>query len=638
MVLPATRRGPDTGSRRPSNTTAKCHFSIRYDTLEYTHCGIHLLRVGLGGEIFKSALEFSDNEQFSVHLSERSQKIKDAISEIFGRIPNASPEILNLQSQLASALAEEKVAIARCQGLDSEKQQLTDRLETASYRYLKAEKAVERAKSLQVQKLERQAMLGGNGEVSPSTSKRAPTPIKHETNGELENGVSGGESDTARKEAVAVADQRKKQLEDLEAENDRLTNELSAARTKVASLKDEDYAETALFKTFKLQHEDVIKRVNDLEATNVQLREEAQKYQAERTQHRAHIEEDNRAQTNENESMIARIEVDLARIRNSRDELTSELAIRKSADDEKRISSEQIKELSSAKDIRITALESEVERLKLQVGEAQAAECGHSGLDEEALRSKLRTLENQYNLLSQELPSMEAAWKKTQSLAAKKVAEVANSEDLVIKLNAEKSKAEQKYFAAMKAKDSKETELRVLKSQNARSSEIVSQLKDADSKTRELVISLERQIAEAKDGLTKLEQQQRAVDQKHKEATTLAEGLKKQIEELNALATAKDKDCLAAAKGRREAEDALEQLKVRLDETKKSFENLRKAKATVNNSSAEDWRVSPKLYIHPTHELSLTRIPATGYLPPFAPRTSAIPLSSFAVTSSARLA
>lgn len=210
---------------------------------------------------------------------------------------------------------------------------------------------------------------------------------------------------------------------------------------------------------------------------------------------------------------------------------------------------------------------------------------------------------------------METAWKKTQALAAKKISEVANSEELVTKLNAEKSKAEQKYFAAMKAKDAKESELRVLKSQNARSSEIVSQLKDADSKTRELVISLERQIAEAKDGLTKLEHQQRAVDQKHKEANTLAEGLKKQIEELNTLAAAKDKDCLAASKARREAEDALEQLKVRLEETKKSFEALRKTKATVNNSTAEDWRVSNRIVQFNLKCLLTLFLPATRYLP-----------------------
>ena len=72
----------------------------------------------------------------------------------------------------------------------------------------------------------------------------------------------------------------------------------------------------------------------------------------------------------------------------------------------------------------------------------------------------------------------------------------------------------------------------------------------------------------------------------------LHDDLKKQIEELNTLATAKDKECLAAAKARREAEDALEQLKVRLEDTRKSFESLRKAKATVNSTSAEEWRVS----------------------------------------------
>jgi E3 ubiquitin-protein ligase BRE1 len=206
----------------------------------------------------------------------------------------------------------------------------------------------------------------------------------------------------------------------------------------------------------------------------------------------------------------------------------------------------------------------------------------------------------------------------------------------VLRLNAEKSKAEQKYFAAMKAKDSKETELRVLKAQNSRSSEIVSQLKDADSKTRELVISLERQIAEAKDGLTKLEQQQRTVDQKHKEATTLSEGLKKQIEELNTLATAKDKECLAAAKARREAEDALEQLKVRLEDTKKSFESLRKAKATVNNTSAEEWRVSfcnVKPDAKTPTNTSLSHLPFVQS----ALRTSATPRSNFAVMSFARL-
>ena len=55
--------------------------------------------------MFKSALEFSDEATFSIHLSARSEKIKQAIAEIFGRIPAASPEARELQSAIARALA-----------------------------------------------------------------------------------------------------------------------------------------------------------------------------------------------------------------------------------------------------------------------------------------------------------------------------------------------------------------------------------------------------------------------------------------------------------------------------------------------------------------------------------------------------
>lgn len=477
----------------------------------------------------------------------------------------------------------------------SEKEQLTERLETASYRYLKAEKQLDRVKSQQVQKLERQAMMGGNGESSsPTATRAAGTPKREhtETNGELENGVASAEAEAARKEALASAEERKKQLDELETENERLTNELSAARTKVASLSDEDYAETALFKAFKSQHEDVIKRINDLEATNVQLREEAQKLHAERTAYRVQVDEEGRVQTNETELQIARCETDLARIRNHRDELTAEVAVRKSAEDNKRASMEQTKELQGAQETRIKALESEVERLKLQTCESTAPESNLDDLDMDALKNKLRSLQGQYDMLSQELPSMESAWKKAQALASRKIAEVAGSEDVLGRLNAEKSKAEQKYFAAMKAKDTKEQELRMLKAQNARSSEIVTQLKDTDGKTRELISSLERQLAEAKEGLNKLEQQHRSAEQKHKEAQTLSDSLKEQVDELKTLISSKDKDFLANSKARREAEDQLEQIKVRLSDSKKAYETLRRSREEVDSTGGDEWRVS----------------------------------------------
>ena len=89
-------------------------------------------------------------------------------------------------------------------------------------------------------------MMGGNGEASsPTTSKKAAMPKQEqpETNGTLEHAVASAEAETARKEAVAVMERYKSQVEEIESENDRLTNELSAARTKLASLSDDDYAE-----------------------------------------------------------------------------------------------------------------------------------------------------------------------------------------------------------------------------------------------------------------------------------------------------------------------------------------------------------------------------------------------------------
>ncbi|OQO03656.1 hypothetical protein B0A48_10321 [Cryoendolithus antarcticus] len=546
-----------------------------------------------GGEMFRTALEFKDHEVFSTHLRARSDNVKLAIAEIFSRIPTASPEVCDLQSQLASILASEKSAIAAYQQANTEMAGLNQRLETASMRYIKAEKQVERAKSVQVQKLERQAMTGGTAEASVSAKSETPKREHSETNGELENGVASEEAEAARKEATALAELRKKQLEEMETENERLTTALSAARTKISTLSDDDYAETALFKTFKSQHEEVIKRVNDLEATNVQLREEAQKLQAERTSYRMQIDEEDRNNTIETESQIARCEVDLARIRHSRDELTSELAIRKSGEEDRRASLEQARELAVAHEHRIQSLESEVERLKLQLQDAPTMNGEAEDLDNDALKSKLHSLQSAYDMLNKEIPSLEEAYKKTNNLASKKYTELLNSEELVARLNAEKVKAEQKYFGAMKAKEAREQELRILKSQNTRSGEIISSLKDTDGKSRELVAGLERQVAEAKEGTTKLETQYRAVEQRAKDATTLKEGLAKQVDDLKKLVESKDADSLTAAKARRSAEEALEIATTQLESSKAEFDAFRKSslKSSASGGEGDDiWR------------------------------------------------
>jgi E3 ubiquitin-protein ligase BRE1 len=585
------------------------------------------------GELFRSSLLFDDHAQFESHLRSRSSKIKAAIKDVFGRLPAAEPEVRSLQERLSALLATEKAHVIESQRIIGERDQLSERLEQASYRYLLAEKKLDRAKSAQVQKLERQATMGGTSESSSSSEKKSAKNEVAETNGEVDSAVHAA-AETARREALAASEKRKLQTEQLEAENKQLTEELTSAKVRITSLSDEDYAKTDLYKLLKSQHEDVIKRVNDLEATNMQLREEAQKLQAERTSYRNNMEEESQTNTTDLESQLARAESDLARIRNARDELSAELSVRKGSQEQSQVASESIKELAAARETRITALESEVERLKLQIGESTAAATDEAlqGMSIEELRSKLKTLENQHLLLNNELPSMEAAWKKTKSLAERKVSEIMEWEEQRTRINAEKAKADQKYFAAMKAKEARENELRTLKAQNAKSSEIVTQLKDAENNSRSLIINLEKQISESKESLTSLAQQNRTMQQKLSEGNITLEKLRTQITDMKKLVVSKDAASSAAASAKRQAEVELEEVKVRLEDTKKAFDNI-KRKGSGRESESDDWRVSAAVPHSIYHQLIKSR---KSPFAPFAILIYAIPSSNCAATLSVK--
>lgn len=550
-------------------------------------------------------------------------------------MPAAEPEVRSLQERLSALLATEKAHVIESQRIIGERDQLSERLEQASYRYLLAEKKLDRAKSAQVQKLERQATMGGTSESSSISEKKTAKNEVAETNGDVDSAVHAA-AETARREALAASEKRKLQTEQLETENKQLTEELTSAKVRLTSLSDEDYAKTDLYKLLKSQHEDVIKRVNDLEATNLQLREEAQKLQAERTSYRNNMEEESQTNTTDLESQLARAESDLARIRNARDELSAELSVRKGSQEQSQVASDSIKELAVARETRIVALESEVERLKLQIGESTSASTDEAlqGMSVEELRSKLKTLENQHLLLNNELPSMEAAWKKTKSLAERKVSEIMEWEEQRTRINAEKAKADQKYFAAMKAKEARENELRTLKAQNAKSSEIVTQLKDAENNSRSLIINLEKQISESKESLTSLSQQNRTMQQKLSEGNITLEKLRTQITDMKKLVVSKDAASSAAASAKRQAEVELEEVKVRLEDTKKSLDNM-KRKGSGRESESDDWRVSAVVSRLPHYKLTTSRKSPSAQC---ATRICATPSSSYAVTPSVKAA
>ncbi|ETI28489.1 hypothetical protein G647_00938 [Cladophialophora carrionii CBS 160.54] len=526
--------------------------------------------VDMDAESLPSSLLFADQDQFEEHLRSRSRQIKAVISRLFGSTKPVSPDVAELQSQIAKLLAAEKGHVAELQKLQSEKEELEHQLENASLRYMTAERKIDRAKSVTVAKLEKQALLGA---TKPSEDGG---PVKREdsqVNGTSDNSEELADLEQQLNKTAAVSEKQKEQLEKLEEENAALTKQLTELQAKSVILTDEDYAKTELFKQLKSQHEDVIKRINNLEATNTELTEEATKLRSERTTYQLQLENEQRAAIAEKDSLLAASEANLARIRHNRDELLADQAVKQSSLDQNHEAVKKITELASAQEDRIRALESETERLTAQSGGMAVDNAELDALSLEDLRARYRELDRKYNLLNGELASMSTAFQKASKIASQKTAEFAAMEDKVLKLSMDKTKADQKFFAAMKSKETQAGEIRTLRLQNAKSSEAVSALKEAEASTRALLATLEKQVSEMKDALSHKTNDHRAIQQQNITHTLEIARLNTQVTELKNQSTAKDAKLSSTSSACRAAELEVEELKSSLKDTRRQLES-----------------------------------------------------------------
>ncbi|KAM5379598.1 hypothetical protein ACJZ2D_003946 [Fusarium nematophilum] len=529
---------------------------------------------------YLSGVSFKDLHDFQKHLQEKGKSIKSRAESLLGRLAasrgKTDPDATRLENKVAGLLAAQKEYLFKLDRLSSEKDQLSEQLNAATLRYFKAEKKLDRAKSSQVQKLEQQAFAN------------ATRPAASGDGGAEAGETNGNASELLLKyeEATAAATKQKEQVEAILAEIKTLQDENSNLKAKRETLTDEDFIRTDVFKQFKNQNEDLIKRINTLEATNKQLREEAEKLQAERSAFRTQLEADANQVTQELEAEIMARDQDLARVRSARDELLAENTQSKARLEQERSSIDQIKELASAKDDRITALELELSRLKSnEEQEKFNAEDDKVTLDE--LRLKYKKLEQDFDSINLELPAIEKAYKKMKELAHRKAMDFSALEERVTILIAEKSKADQKYFAARKDADTRNNEIRSLRHQNGKSSEIIAQLKDLETQNRTLLSNLEKQLADLKQANASLVAENKKMEATSLEAVRRTESLNRQVSDLTNLVKSKDAASAVVRERNTMQETEVEKLKVRIEHVQKDRDNW-KNKALSNSSEEEE--------------------------------------------------
>ncbi|CCH58424.1 hypothetical protein TBLA_0A06330 [Henningerozyma blattae CBS 6284] len=164
------------------------------------------------------------------------------------------------------------------------------------------------------------------------------------------------------------------------------------------------------------------------------------------------------------------LEKDLVRIRTTRDELLSKIAILET----ERTTSELIQDAQRV----------------LELLQSQSNQPSHATTGDDALKKELQDLEE--------------AFKELSNLTNKKYSHLLNHESIITKLNVEKTKADQKYFAAMRSKDSILIENKNLSKSLNKSNELIIQLKDSDRLLQQKFSNLNQQLETSQNNEKKL--------------------------------------------------------------------------------------------------------------------------------------
>lgn len=565
---------------------------------------------------------FKDIPSFEQHLNDRTEALRKRVEVVIQRIADSrgeiSPNITELESRVASLLAQQKDYLLQLDRAHHENQQLSEDLNKKTLDWFKAERREKRLRSAQVQKLEQRFLASA---TRPPSSE----------NGSDTAGANGNAAETQRKleEASAVLVKQKEQLDAAQADIQSLQEENSTLKARRENLTDEDYIRTDVFKQFKVHNEDLIKRINHLEATNKQLRDEAEKLQAERTAFRNKLNEEAQTHVADLERQVEERDGDVTRLRAARDEWFAKANILEASQKEEKQALQQIKELATAREDRITALELEIQRLKPAEEQPEAdADAELDGVPPDTLVAKYKKLRQDFESINKELPALQQAYKRSMTLAQKKVMDFSALEDRCAVLLSEKQKADQKYFAVRKDADLRDRELVALRSQNRKSSEIVAQLKEVEAQQRSLISNLEKQLSDLRQANVTITNEHRKMESASSELTRRAEASKAQVAELTNLVKARDSAVASMREHQTTQEAEVSRLAARVEFLQKERDDW-KRKALSNSSEEEEMlRVC-------THAALITLFFLyIEHLGPLTPSTRLLPYALFAATTS----
>ncbi|KAK6506824.1 hypothetical protein TWF481_005284 [Arthrobotrys musiformis] len=552
---------------------------------------------------------------FSEHLDKKRSFIKESLSTLFKRLGENRNDaaidktISKLKAELAKSLAVQKGYSVEVDRLRQDKDEAEAQLTNAAIRYLTAEKKLDRLKSQTVARIEQQAIATSSNANGNLHKDANPSKAKF-TDGQL------ADAELARKEAEAIASKQEKEIKQLQTEISRLQEQVTSSTLKLGRLSEEDIQHCETYRNVKIRLDDVVAKLNHLEAQHMSTLRDNETLQAERTAFKKLVSDEQSNAIGEAHTQLAKCESDLARIRAFRDQLHGDIHGLKIAADRTGVTdrSEELRKLVESQVQKIASLEGEVQRLRLEAGNDSPLPAPEdiAGLSHEELISGMTKLRASHNILENEFKSIEEAWRSAHDVSKAKFDELKSLQEMVVRMKQDKIKSEQKVFETGRLKEGALDKARMCQGQHDKASEIIMNLKNADKKQTSLIANLEKQLAELKAINSQAILSQKSSQTAQTELKNTVEALNRQLNNLKENIKRSEDASRTESNKRRNAENELEKALVRVNSLEQSVKAL-------NNESGDDtalegFRLMVRCGICPTARLKSRALKTCGHL------------------------
>lgn len=371
--------------------------------------------------------------------------------------------------------------------MTEEKRSLGERIDELESKITELAKEHERAQSKTLKRLDSQRHIKTEEDEQSTTKEENPQPNGHHKENDKTAVVDSEELDNLKCELdkLKTANQLLvQQVEQLTKENQSLIQKSLNLENKLHNLEESDLEDNTYYKKIVKNNQSLqeqIGKLTKLNSSNVSRLNELERQQNDL---KSVIEGEIIEENEKLKQQLQESENNLVRIRTTRDELLSKNNILTSQLQDQK-TNESLVELNNVLSKRVELLTEE--RLEAIVGTPGTGKL--EDLSQQELIHKISQLNN-------EIKEVELAFKQTREITLKKLTSSIDQENLTKKLSIEKNKADQKYFSAMRVKDSLTNENKLLKAQIAKSQDLIKNLNDLEKKYLNKIDLLSNQLVD----------------------------------------------------------------------------------------------------------------------------------------------